>query len=65
MQADYNGSTIVIPESGGKAGKGRNITGSVQVRRFNSIVKQFRFKTDAGAAQAIEKAKRFIDANAR
>lgn len=33
-----------VPNSGGKAGKGHNVTGSVQVRQGQMIVKQFRFK---------------------
>lgn len=34
---------IHVPTSGGKAGKGKNVTGSVQVRCRSQIVKQFRF----------------------
>ena len=35
--------TIYLPGSGGKAGAGKNITSSVQVRRDNCIVKQYRY----------------------
>lgn len=34
-----------IPHTGGKAGLGKNVTSSIQLREGNQIVKQFRFKT--------------------
>ena len=36
--------SIHIPISGGKAGKGLNKTGSVQVRKDGFILKQFRYR---------------------
>jgi hypothetical protein len=53
------GYQLYAPESGGKAGKGGNISTSLQVRQFGLIVKQFRFVlSDAGSRQiAIDKAK--------
>jgi hypothetical protein len=41
-----NGCELHIPTSGGKAGKGHNKTGSVQVRKGGQILKQFRFRVD-------------------
>lgn len=57
--------TIHWPSTGGKAGKGRNRTSSVQVRDKNSncIVKQFRFIVGNRKSWtvAINKALQFID----
>lgn len=43
LLATINGYEIHVPSSGGKAGKGRNKTSTIQVRKDNLIVKQFRF----------------------
>lgn len=63
--ADYEGYEIYLPTSGGKAGKGKAKTCSLQVRKNNLIVKQFRFnladKQDRSAA--IGEAKKFIANN--
>jgi hypothetical protein len=40
-----NGHQIHVPASGGKAGRGRNRTGTIQVRRHGFIIKQYRFVT--------------------
>lgn len=42
----YKGYNIHVPRSGGKAGKGYNLTTTIQVRRDGLIVKSF--KVDAG-----------------
>jgi len=57
--------TIHVPSSGGKAGRGCNATGSVQVRDSVGIVKQFRFTTsDPGSYErARQKARAYIDNN--
>lgn len=57
--ADYE---FVIPRSGGKAGRGHNVTGSVQVRQDSMIVRQFRFKVrDQGSLdKAMEKARTYV-----
>jgi len=44
----FYGYDFIIPDSGGKAGKGCNKTGSVQLRAHSRIVKQFRFRTTDG-----------------
>ncbi len=46
--ATINGYSVHLPESGGKAGRGHNLTSSLQVFRdgtagSRSIAKQFRF----------------------
>lgn len=38
-----NGCTLRVPTSGGKAGKNRNRTGTVQVLSGGCLVKQYRF----------------------
>lgn len=62
---ELNGNEFHIPTSGGKAGKGKAITGSIQVRRGNRIVKQFRFRwmEKASRSAAIAKAKSFAQEN--
>lgn len=57
-----NGYELYVPESGGKAGKGHNITSSLQVRLNNVICKQFRFflGDPVSTKTAIEKAKSYI-----
>ena len=61
---------IRIPTTGGKAGKGRNKTGSVQViERLDSggylLKKNFRFQRLSliSYEKALEKAKKWIDEN--
>jgi hypothetical protein len=59
--AELYGYELHLPMSGGKAGKGYQKTSSIQVRRNNVIVKQFRFKVDGLSTQAaFKKAKDFI-----
>lgn len=41
--SELNGFEAHLPTSGGKAGKGRAKTGTIQVRQDSMIVKQFRF----------------------
>lgn len=50
------------PTSGGKAGKGNNITSSIQVRLDSTIVKTIKYSVHrpGGKAGAIAKAKMFI-----
>lgn len=58
--------TLCIPESGGKAGKGRNKTSTVQVRKRESmrqtLVKGFRYKRGDpdSYSSAKSKAKNFV-----
>jgi hypothetical protein len=61
---DYKGYEVHIPSSGGKAGKGCNLTSSIQMRKGGRIAKQFRFSmTDAEARSAtIAKARKWADA---
>lgn len=51
-----------FPKSGGKAGKWRNKTSTVQVRKDSIIVKQFRYKLAAPILKtyAIARAMEFI-----
>ena len=58
---ELNGFEFHLPLSGGKAGKGHNKTSTVQVRRNDGIVRQFRFTTDDKASMkaACAKAKAF------
>ena len=53
------GIEIVMPTSGGKAGKGCNKTSSLQVRKDNMIVKQFRFTVNdpVSRKKAMDKAR--------
>lgn len=61
---DFNGYEVHIPTSGGKAGKGKQSTTSIQLRKGNCILKQFRFKLDGQKpVQAIEAAKKFALTN--
>jgi hypothetical protein len=59
-----NGSGIEfhVPTSGGKAGKGKNVTSTLQVRKGGRIVKQFVFVVaDRETLQAaVRKATEFI-----
>ena len=59
----YRGFVLHIPLSGGKAGKGRNVTGSVQVREGGRIVKQFRFRSAEAKSRrsAMQKARLWCD----
>lgn len=61
--SNYMGYSIYIPTSGGKAGKGHAVTGSVQVRASDFIIKQFRFKwaIEESRKKALSKARKFID----
>jgi hypothetical protein len=62
---EINGYQFYFPTSGGKAGKGCNVTTSLQLRLGNEIKKQFRFKADSVVAReiAVAKAKRWAGAN--
>lgn len=40
----YKGYELHQPESGGKAGYGKNVTSAIQVRKDNCIVKRFRYR---------------------
>jgi hypothetical protein len=63
--AEINGFEIHVPTSGGKAGKGNAKTSTIQIRKDNVIVKQFRFVVaDIGSKnRAIGAAKKFIGEN--
>lgn len=60
--AELNGHEFYIPTSGGKAGKGHQKTGTIQIRKDGFIRKQIRFVMGDEASQsaAIEKAKAFV-----
>lgn len=61
-----NGCTIWFPQSGGSAGKNRNVTGSLQVRRGGQILKNFRYTRDTqgdGYRKAFQKALTFLRAH--
>ena len=60
---DYKGYEIHLPTSGGKAGWGRNVTSTIQVRNGTSIVKQFRFTVadDLSVAKAKTSARLWIN----
>lgn len=60
---DYRGTALHQPQSGGKAGKGRNKTSTIQVRDDFGIVKQFRYDVDSFQAlkSAVAKAKLYVD----
>lgn len=67
-RADYKGYEIALSNSaGGKAGRGHNVTATVQVREpFNDesylLKKQIRFKTGTGGGiAAFHKAVKFVD----
>lgn len=62
--ADYRGYEITLPMSGGKAGKGKQKTSSIQVRVNGFLIHQTRFRVDNPAARksALERAKLFLDA---
>lgn len=65
----YGGYEIHVPTSGGKAGKGRNATSTVQLRKDNCIVKQFRFRmggldpasTRSNMERAVRKAQAYVE----
>lgn len=61
LLAFFNGFEIHLPMSGGKAGKGCNKTGSIQIRDGFRILKQFRFQVGKQPSymKAIDKAKAF------
>jgi hypothetical protein len=54
---------VHLPTSGGKAGKGRQVTSSLQVRRGGAIVAQFRFRVSDPDSRkgAVAKARAFIE----
>lgn len=58
---ELNGCEFHIPTSGGKAGKGFQVSSTIQVRRGNQILKQFRFivADPASRTAAATKAKTF------
>ena len=60
--AALNGYEVHLPTSGGKAGKGKAKSGSIQVRRDSCIVKQFRFRwaDKASRLNAIRAARKFM-----
>lgn len=60
-----NGYEFHLPTSGGKAGKGKQKTSTIQVRKDNIVVKQFRFVVDSVKSMktAVAKAKEFAIAN--
>jgi len=57
----YKGYWIGLPTSGGKAGKGRNKTTSVQLFKGDLIFKKIRVKTPIGRLQALQIAKEAVD----
>lgn len=59
------GYEVIIPTTGGKAGKGLAITGTVQLRHSCRIIKQFRFTwaDKESRISAMRKAKAFAKAN--
>ena len=62
----YKDFELHRPTSGGKAGKDRNITSTIQVRRNGVIVKEVRYHClkDEGYSLAIEKACKWCDGQA-
>lgn len=60
-----NGYKIRLPTSGGKAGKGRNRTSTVQVLKDGCLKAQFRFLVDDINSYhlAMQKAKDFAENN--
>lgn len=63
---EYKGHHLIIPTSGGKAGAGKNVTGSIQIYPVggNAFIKQFRFKLGVADSMngAARKARNYIDA---
>ena len=61
----YKGYTIHFPTSGGKAGRGRNVTSTVQLRTDDCNVKQIRYTVDQpdDFNRALAKAKTYVDAH--
>jgi len=59
----HRGHTLWEPQSGGKAGKGNNVTGTIQVRKGGRILKQFRFftKNPGERFEACSKATKWIN----
>lgn len=64
---ELNGFTFIVPESGGKAGKGKAVTGTIQVRRRAVIEAQFRFRWISPESRklAMRKAKAFALASGK
>lgn len=64
---DYSGYELHRPTSGGKAGKGYNKTSTIQVRKGDCIVKQFKFELAIfmDKERAINKAKNWIEVQQR
>lgn len=62
---EYRGYKLFLPTSGGKAGKGKNKTTSLQIRNGNMVVAQFRFKTGTPIQDITHKARKIIDERRR
>lgn len=60
---EMNGFEFHVPTSGGKAGKGRHTTSTIQIRRGNQIVKQIRFTLSSPESRtaAVLKAKEYVN----
>lgn len=61
--AAFNGYELHIPDTGGKAGKGCNLTGSVQIRQGNLIVRNIRYKRTVAGDQgrALDRARKWCE----
>jgi len=59
---DFQGYEIHLPESGGKAGRGQNVMSSIQARKNNQVLKQFRFTANSPESRrlAMRKLKNWI-----
>lgn len=64
--AELNGYEARVPTTGGKAGKGRAQTGTIQVLKDGVIVKQFRFvwADENSRVRAARQARHFMMSNA-
>lgn len=64
---ELNGFTFTVPESGGNAGKGKAVTGTIQVRRDTVIEAQFRFRWVSSESRklAMRRAKAFALASGK
>lgn len=62
---NLHGFEFHVPTSGGKAGRGRQKTSTIQVRRDGLIIKQFRFSVadQQTRLKAIVKAKKYVEEN--
>jgi hypothetical protein len=61
-----NGFELHLPMTGGKAGKGHNVTSTFQLRKNGAIAKQFRFTLNKKESRqaALKKAHDFVRQNA-